>query len=114
VITSSGYRIGPFEVESTLKVSWDGLVSRSRGLIANNYSLPQEHPAVAESAAVSSPDKARGEIVKAFIQLHPEYATTLKTDADRARLAAEIQAAFRKASAPYKVPREIEFVDDLP
>lgn len=67
-----------------------------------------------ESAAVSSPDKARGEIVKAFIHLHPEYHAKLKTPQDHAHLAAEIQAAFRKASAPYKVPREIEFVTDLP
>jgi acyl-coenzyme A synthetase/AMP-(fatty) acid ligase len=65
----------------------------------------QEHPAVAESAAVSSPDKARGEIVKAFIQLHPEYQSKLKTPKDEADLIADIQAAFRKASAPYKVPR---------
>lgn len=69
--TSSGYRIGPFEVESALKA----------------------HPAVLESAAVGSPDAARGEIVKAFIQLSDEYAQKYagKSQREYAALAAEIQ-----------------------
>lgn len=69
--TSSGYRIGPFEVESALKA----------------------HPAVLESAAVGSPDAARGEIVKAFIQLSDEYAQKYagKSQKEYAALAAEIQ-----------------------
>ncbi|KAK4051864.1 hypothetical protein OIV83_002569 [Microbotryomycetes sp. JL201] len=94
VITSSGYRIGPFEVESALKL----------------------HPAVLESAAVGSPDLQRLEIVKAFIKLTPEYAQKYKgkKKSELDALAAEIQAHFRKVTAPYKVPREIEFRDTLP
>ncbi|KAM0788367.1 hypothetical protein ACM66B_001507 [Microbotryomycetes sp. NB124-2] len=94
VITSSGYRIGPFEVESALKL----------------------HPAVLESAAVGSPDLQRLEIVKAFIKLTPEYAQKYKgkSKRDLDALAQEIQAHFRKVTAPYKVPREIEFRDTLP
>ncbi|KAK4058387.1 hypothetical protein OIO90_000545 [Microbotryomycetes sp. JL221] len=94
VITSSGYRIGPFEVESALKL----------------------HPAVLESAAVGSPDLQRLEIVKAFIKLTPEYAQKYKGKSKQEfeALAAEIQAHFRKVTAPYKVPREIEFRETLP
>ena len=87
VMISSGYRIGPFEVESAIL----------------------EHPAVVESAAVSSPDKDRGEVVKAFIVLKPEY-----KDKDKNILASEIQATVKKITAPYKYPRKIEFVDELP
>jgi acyl-coenzyme A synthetase/AMP-(fatty) acid ligase len=85
VITSAGYRIGPFEVESALL----------------------EHPAVIESAVVASPDPDRGAIVKAFVRLKPEIE---RSDA----LAAELQEHVKKVTAPYKYPREIEFVDDLP
>jgi acyl-coenzyme A synthetase/AMP-(fatty) acid ligase len=85
VITSAGYRIGPFEVESALL----------------------EHPAVIESAVVASPDPDRGAIVKAFIRLKPN---TERSDA----LAAELQEHVKRVTAPYKYPREIEFVDDLP
>ncbi|HME81028.1 MAG TPA: AMP-binding protein [Candidatus Eremiobacteraceae bacterium] len=85
VINSSGYRIGPFEVESALI----------------------EHPAVAESAVVASPDEMRGEIVKAFVILAPGYTAS---DA----LAVELQEHCKNLTAPYKYPREIEFVTELP
>ncbi|HEX6557256.1 MAG TPA: AMP-binding protein [Ktedonobacteraceae bacterium] len=85
VINSAGYRIGPFEVESALK----------------------EHPAVAESAVVASPDEMRGEIVKAFVILAPGYTASPE-------LASELQEHVRKVTAPYKYPREIEFVESLP
>jgi medium-chain acyl-CoA synthetase len=85
VISSAGYRIGPFEVESALL----------------------EHPAVMESAVVASPDVDRGSIVKAFVRLKPG---TQASDA----LAVELQEHVKRITAPYKYPREIEFVDDLP
>jgi acyl-coenzyme A synthetase/AMP-(fatty) acid ligase len=85
VILTSGYRIGPFEVESALI----------------------EHPAVAESAVVSSPDDTRGEVVKAFVVLAPGY----KPGDD---LVKEIQNHVKKTTAPYKYPRKIEFVGELP
>ena len=85
VILTSGYRIGPFEVESALI----------------------EHPAVAESAVVSSPDETRGEVVKAFVILAPNY-----TPSDT--LVKEIQDHVKKTTAPYKYPRKIEFVEELP
>jgi len=85
VIKASGYRIGPFEVESALL----------------------EHPAVAESAVVGSPDPIRGEIVKAFIVLKPGFKPS-------GRLVADLQEHVRKVTAPYKYPRAIEFVDSLP
>ncbi|CEL11323.1 hypothetical protein ASPCAL14426 [Aspergillus calidoustus] len=83
VINSSGYRIGPFEVESTLR----------------------KHPAVAECAVISSPDPVRGEVVKAIIVLAPGY-TTLSSDA----LIKELQDFCKASSAPYKYPRKIAFV----
>ncbi|GAA6002262.1 hypothetical protein JCM10207_003152 [Rhodosporidiobolus poonsookiae] len=91
VITSSGYRIGPFEIESALKL----------------------HPAVAESAAVGSPDLARGEIVKAFVVLSEEYQEKMrgKGKKEEQELVLDIQNFFKKVTGPYKVPREIEFVD---
>jgi acyl-coenzyme A synthetase/AMP-(fatty) acid ligase len=85
VINSAGYRIGPFEVESALK----------------------EHPAVAESAVVASPDEMRNEIVKAFVVLAPGYTASPE-------LATELQDFVKNQTAPYKYPREIEFVDTLP
>ena len=85
VILTSGYRIGPFEVESALI----------------------EHPAVAESAVVSSPDDMRGEVVKAFIILAPGYTGS-------SEMAKELQNHVKKVTAPYKYPRKIEFVDSLP
>ena len=85
VIISAGYRIGPFEVESALI----------------------EHPAVAESAVVASPDPVRGEIVKAFVILSPGYVASDE-------LALSLQEHVRKSTAPYKYPRAIEFVAELP
>jgi len=85
VILSAGYRIGPFEVESALI----------------------EHPAVAESAVVSSPDETRGEVVKAFVVLAPG---SNGSDA----LAKELQDHVKQITAPYKYPRKLEFVDALP
>jgi acetyl-CoA synthetase len=85
IIISSGYTIGPFEVE-------DALV---------------KHPAVAECAAVASPDPERGHIVKAFVVLRqPEHAS--------ASLVSELQEHVKQLTAPYKYPREIEFVESLP
>ncbi|XP_039632472.1 acyl-coenzyme A synthetase ACSM3, mitochondrial isoform X1 [Polypterus senegalus] len=87
VILSSGYRIGPFEVENALI----------------------EHPSVAESAVVSSPDPVRGEVVKAYVVLTPEYKLH-----DPKLLTTELQNHVKKVTAPYKYPRKIEFVDQLP
>lgn len=85
VIISAGYRIGPFEVESALV----------------------EHPAVAEAAVVASPDPVRGSIVKAFVVLAPGYEGSDE-------LARELQEHVKRVTAPYKYPREIEFVSELP
>jgi len=85
VIKASGYRISPFEVESTLL----------------------EHPAVQEAAAVESPDKVRGNVVKAFLVLREGHEGSDE-------LAKEIQAFFKERSGPYKYPRKIEFVRELP
>lgn len=85
IISSAGYRISPFEVESTLL----------------------EHPAVAESAVVGIPDELRGQLVKAYVVLAGGYAPS---DA----LADEIQAFVKANTAPYKYPRVIEFRDSLP
>jgi len=84
VITSSGYRIGPVEVESVLL----------------------EHPAVAEAAAVPAPDPERGSVVRAVIVLEPGHPTE--------GLVEELQSFCRERTAPYKYPRIIEFVDSLP
>ncbi|KIX04108.1 uncharacterized protein Z518_07661 [Rhinocladiella mackenziei CBS 650.93] len=89
VINSSGYRIGPFEVESTLKL----------------------HPCVVESAVVASPDEARDEVVKAFVVLIPSAASEYNTPESRAALVKEIQDFCKQNAAPYKYPRKIEFVD---
>jgi acyl-coenzyme A synthetase/AMP-(fatty) acid ligase len=85
VIISAGYRIGPFEVESALV----------------------QHPAVAEAAVVAKPDEMRGSIVKAFCILGPGHSGS---DA----LTTELQEHVRTVTAPYKYPREIEFVTELP
>ncbi len=85
VITSSAYRIGPFEVESALL----------------------EHPAVMEAAVVGRADPERTEIVTAFVVLAPSYGAS-------EGLAAELQAHVRQATAPYKYPRLVTFVDELP
>ena len=85
VIISAGYRIGPFEVESALL----------------------EHPAVAESAVVASPDPLRGDIVKAFVVLAPDHVPSDE-------LVLSLQEQVRKSTAPYKYPRAVEFVSELP
>ena len=85
VIISAGYRIGPFEVESALI----------------------EHPAVAESAVVASPDPVRGDIVKAFVILAPDYVASDE-------LVVSLQDHVRTTTAPYKYPRSVEFVTELP
>lgn len=87
VIKSSGYRIGPFEVESALMT----------------------HPAVVECAITGVPDEIRGQVVKATIILSREY----KEKAGE-HLVKEIQDHVKKVTAPYKYPRIIEFVDELP
>jgi acyl-coenzyme A synthetase/AMP-(fatty) acid ligase len=85
VISSGAYRIGPFEVESALL----------------------EHPAVLESAVVGSPDPDRGNIVKAFVVLRPGRTGD-------AELVRELQEHCKRVTAPYKYPREIEFIAELP
>lgn len=85
VIISSGYRIGPFEVESELL----------------------KHPAVIEAAVVASPDEVRGEIVKAFVVLAPGYEPS-------GLLVRELQDFVKANTAPYKYPRAIEFVNHIP
>ncbi|KAL1774469.1 acyl-coenzyme A synthetase ACSM1, mitochondrial [Sigmodon hispidus] len=87
IINASGYRIGPAEVENALV----------------------EHPAVAESAVVSSPDPTRGEVVKAFIVLTPEFLSH-----DKEELTKELQQHVKSVTAPYKYPRKVEFVPELP
>ncbi|MEI8330635.1 MAG: AMP-binding protein [Methanomicrobiales archaeon] len=85
VIKSSGYRIGPFEVESALT----------------------GHPAVLEAAVVGSPDDIRGLVVKAFVILKPGFKPS-------ETLVREIQTYVKTVTAPYKYPRIIEFVPTLP
>jgi acetyl-CoA synthetase len=85
VIKSSGYRIGPFEVESVLMT----------------------HPAVVECAVTGAPDEIRGQVVKATIVLASGYAGSES-------LIKEIQEHVKQTTAPYKYPRIIEFVEELP
>jgi len=85
LIMAAGYRISPFEVESAIV----------------------SHPDVLECAVVASPDEIRGVLVKAFIILHDKN----KASDD---LIKEIQEHSKKVAAPYKYPREIEFVNELP
>lgn len=85
VIKSSGYRIGPFEIESVLA----------------------EHPAVLECAVTGVPDPLRGNVVKATIVLRPGFAASEE-------LKKELQNHVNKETAPYKYPRVVEFVDELP
>ena len=85
VITSSAYRIGPFEVESALV----------------------EHPAVVEAAVVGKPDPERTQIVCAFVVLAAGYEASDE-------LGQELQRHTQALTAPYKYPREIHFVDELP
>jgi acyl-coenzyme A synthetase/AMP-(fatty) acid ligase len=112
VIKSAGYRIGPFEVESALL----------------------EHPDVVESAVVGVPDELRGQRVKAFVVLAPAAAARVGLAADaadaadaagetvppdrcaaaRLALVAELQRFVQERTAPYKYPRDIEFMPALP
>ncbi len=85
IITSAAYRIGPFEVENAL----------------------MEHPAVAEVAVVGKPDPQRTEIVKAFVVLAKGYQASDE-------LIRELQEHTKRVTAPYKYPREIEFMNELP
>jgi acetyl-CoA synthetase len=85
VILTSGYRIGPFEVE-------DALVS---------------HPAVVEAAAVAAPHRERGEIVKAFVILANGYEPSDE-------LTKQLQDHVKSVTAPYKYPRAIDYVTELP
>ena len=87
VIKSSGYRIGPFEVESALMT----------------------HPAVVECAITGIPDEIRGQIVKATIILAKEFKVKAGEE-----LIKEIQDHVKSVTAPYKYPRIIQFVDELP
>lgn len=86
IIISSGYTIGPFEVE-------DALV---------------KHPYVQECAVVASPDEVRGSIVKAFVVLKDNV------QGEQAELIKELQDHVKSQTAPYKYPREIEFIKELP
>lgn len=72
------------------------------------------HPAVLESAAVASPDKSRGMIVKAFVVISESAKNKLKDEIDVSSLQKELQEHCKKVTAPYKYPRKIEFVDTLP
>jgi acyl-coenzyme A synthetase/AMP-(fatty) acid ligase len=85
VIISAGYRIGPFEVESALV----------------------SHAAVAEAAVVAAPDDERGSVVRAVVVLRSGF------EAGEG-LAAELQDHVKRETAPYKYPRIIDFVDELP
>lgn len=87
VIKSSGYRIGPFEVENAL----------------------MSHPAVVECAVTGVPDDIRGQVVKATIVLAKEW-----RDHNPEQLAREIQDHVKQTTAPYKYPRVVEFVESLP
>ena len=90
VIKSSGYRIGPFEVESALMT----------------------HPAVVECAITGVPDEIRGQVVKATIVLAKDYLSRAEEDAQA--LIKEIQDHVKRTTAPYKYPRVVEFVSELP
>jgi acetyl-CoA synthetase len=85
ICISSGYRIGPFEVESAVN----------------------SHEAVLESAMIPSPDPIRGEVVKVFVVLRKGFEPSEE-------LIKDIQKHVKKVTAPYKYPREIEFLRELP
>lgn len=85
VITTSGYRVGPFDVESTL----------------------MEHPAVAETAVIGKPDPERTELIKAFVVLKPGYSS-------EDQLGEELKLFVKRRLAAHAYPREVEFLADLP
>jgi acyl-coenzyme A synthetase/AMP-(fatty) acid ligase len=88
IILSSGYRIGPTEVESALL----------------------SHPAVADAAAVAAPDPERGSVVRAIVVLRDGAAD----NGIGANLVRELQEHCKRETAPYKFPRIVEFADELP
>lgn len=85
VIISSGYKIGPVEIEEALA----------------------EHPAVADAGVIGAPHESRGQVPKAFVVLAAGYEPTEE-------LQAELRQDVRDRLAAYEYPREIEFIDDLP
>jgi len=85
MIKSSGYRIGPFEIESVINA----------------------HPAVKESAVVGCPDEMRGQLICAVVVLSPGYEGT-------EALTKELQAHVKATTAPYKYPRKVVYIDELP
>ena len=85
VISSSGYRIGPGEIEDSLL----------------------GHPAVLQAAVIGKADELRGQIVKAFVVLAPGYSAG-------SDLAEEIQQSVRRRLSAHEYPREVEFIDELP
>ncbi len=85
IISSAGYRIGPFEVESSLI----------------------EHDAVVEAAVVGKPDATKGEIVKAYVVLHPSCQPSQQ-------LAEELMLYVKSRLSKHQYPREIEFINELP
>jgi len=88
IILSSGYRIGPTEVEAALL----------------------SHPAVADAAAVAAPDPERGSVVRAIVVLRNSISDSTSSD----DLARELQEHCKRETAPYKFPRIVEFADELP
>jgi acetyl-CoA synthetase len=97
VFKAAGYRIGPSEIENCLV----------------------KHPAVINAAVVPRPDRERGAVVKAFVVLSPEFASSRERAAPDgaefdARLVAQLQAHVRGQLAPYEYPKEIEFIEALP
>ncbi|XP_054707034.1 acyl-coenzyme A synthetase ACSM3, mitochondrial-like [Uloborus diversus] len=68
-----------------------------------------EHPAVMEVAVTSSPDEQKGEVVKAFVVLHEDYLMRSELE-----LIKELQEHAKRTTAPYKYPRKIEFMKELP
>jgi acyl-coenzyme A synthetase/AMP-(fatty) acid ligase len=88
IILSSGYRIGPTEVEAALLA----------------------HPAVADAAAVAASDPERGSVVRAIVVLREDISDSTSSDA----LARELQEHCKRETAPYKFPRIVEFADELP
>jgi acetyl-CoA synthetase len=85
LIISAGYRIGPFEVESALL----------------------SHPAVSEAAVVAAPDEERGAVVRAVVVLSGGFTPSRE-------LVSELQAHVQRETAPYKYPRVVDFVSELP
>ena len=85
MIKCSGYRIGPFEIESVLL----------------------SHPAVKECAITGAPDPLRGQVVKASLVLHSGYSPSDE-------LTKELQVYVKKMTAPYKYPRIVEYLEALP